>query len=76
MKRFLGSLYLQVLVAVALGALLGFLNPPLGAAMKPLGDGFIKLVIPPELGFGKQGVGSVVPPNAVLFYEFELLGVR
>jgi FKBP-type peptidyl-prolyl cis-trans isomerase len=35
-----------------------------------------KLTIPPELGFGKQGVGSVVPPNAVLFYEFELLGVR
>jgi len=35
-----------------------------------------KLVIPPELGFGKQGVGSVVPPNAVLFYEFELLEVR
>jgi peptidylprolyl isomerase len=35
-----------------------------------------QLIIPPELGFGKQGVGSVVPPNAVLFYEFELLGVR
>jgi peptidylprolyl isomerase len=35
-----------------------------------------KLIIPPELGFGKQGVGSVVPPNAVLFYEFELLEVR
>ena len=35
-----------------------------------------KLVIPPELGFGKQGIGSVVPPNAVLFYEFELLEVR
>ncbi len=35
-----------------------------------------KLVIPSELGFGKQGVGSVVPPNAVLVYEFELLGVR
>ena len=35
-----------------------------------------KLVIPPELGFGKQGVGSVVPPNAVLVYEFELLAVR
>jgi aerobic C4-dicarboxylate transport protein len=44
MKRFLHSLYLQVLVAIALGALLGFLNPSLGAAMKPLGDGFIKLV--------------------------------
>lgn len=35
-----------------------------------------KLVIPPELGFGRQGVGSVVPPNAVLLYEFELLEVR
>jgi FKBP-type peptidyl-prolyl cis-trans isomerase FkpA len=35
-----------------------------------------RLVIPPGLGFGKQGVGSVVPPNAVLYYEFELLGVR
>lgn len=35
-----------------------------------------RLTIPPGLGFGKQGVGSVVPPNAVLFYEFELLGVR
>jgi aerobic C4-dicarboxylate transport protein len=44
MKRLLHSLYLQVLVAIALGALLGFLNPSLGAAMKPLGDGFIKLV--------------------------------
>lgn len=44
MRRFVHSLYLQVLVAVALGALLGFVDPPLGAAMKPLGDGFIKLV--------------------------------
>ena len=35
-----------------------------------------KLTIPPDLGFGKQGVGTVVPPNAVLYYEFELLGVR
>jgi aerobic C4-dicarboxylate transport protein len=44
MKRLVRSLYVQVLVAVALGALLGVLNPALGAAMKPLGDGFIKLV--------------------------------
>jgi FKBP-type peptidyl-prolyl cis-trans isomerase len=35
-----------------------------------------RLVIPPELGFGKKGVGGVVPPDAVLFYEFELLAVR
>jgi aerobic C4-dicarboxylate transport protein len=44
MKKLAHSLYAQVLLGVALGALLGFLNPSLGAAMKPLGDGFIKLV--------------------------------
>src|SRR3954462_16015654 len=44
MKRLIHILYLQVLVAGALGALLGVLDPSLGAAMKPLGDGFIKLV--------------------------------
>jgi aerobic C4-dicarboxylate transport protein len=37
-------LYFQVLVAITLGALLGHFHPELGAAMKPLGDGFIKLV--------------------------------
>jgi FKBP-type peptidyl-prolyl cis-trans isomerase len=35
-----------------------------------------RVVIPPDLGFGKQGVGTVVPPNSVLVYEFELLEVR
>ena len=39
-----GHLYLQVLVAIALGALLGALAPAWGAALKPLGDAFIKLV--------------------------------
>ncbi len=38
------SLYFQVLVAIALGALLGYVDPAKGAAMKPLGDGFIKLI--------------------------------
>lgn len=40
----LRSLYLQVLVAVAVGGLLGHFHPDLGQAMKPLGDGFIKVV--------------------------------
>ncbi len=44
MKSLLRSLYFQVIVAVALGVLLGTLYPQAGAAMKPLGDGFIKLI--------------------------------
>jgi aerobic C4-dicarboxylate transport protein len=38
------NLYVQVLVAVAIGALLGWLQPDLGASLKPLGDAFIALV--------------------------------
>ena len=38
------SLYVQVLLAIALGCALGYLAPQTGAAMKPLGDGFIKLI--------------------------------
>jgi aerobic C4-dicarboxylate transport protein len=38
------SLYVQVLVGIALGILVGWLSPEFGASLKPLGDGFIKLV--------------------------------
>ena len=44
MKTLLRSLYFQVIVAIALGVLLGALYPPAGAAMQPLGDAFIKLI--------------------------------
>lgn len=38
------SLYFQVLTAITLGVLLGHFYPELGAQMKPLGDGFVKLI--------------------------------
>jgi aerobic C4-dicarboxylate transport protein len=44
MKSLYRSLYAQVIVAITLGALLGALNPSVGAAMQPLGEGFIKLI--------------------------------
>jgi len=43
-RPFYKSLYLQVLFAVLLGVLLGNFYPQIGADMKPLGDGFIKLI--------------------------------
>jgi aerobic C4-dicarboxylate transport protein len=44
MKALYRSLYAQVLVAIAVGVLLGYFYPELAAKMKPLGDGFIKLI--------------------------------
>lgn len=80
-KTFYKLLYVQVLLAIAIGVLLGHFYPAAGVSMKPLGDGFIKLIkmiIAPiifcTVVLGIAGMGDMkkvgrVGGKALLYFE-------
>jgi aerobic C4-dicarboxylate transport protein len=82
-QPFYKNLYFQVLVAIAIGITLGYLRPGLAAEMKPLGDGFIKLIkmmIAPiifctvVLGIsGMENMKAVGKTGALAILYFEIL---
>jgi aerobic C4-dicarboxylate transport protein len=77
----LKKLYVQVLIAIALGILLGHFYPSLGVAMKPFSDGFITLIraVVPLIIFATVAVGiakmgdmrrvGVVGLRAIIYFE-------
>jgi aerobic C4-dicarboxylate transport protein len=82
-QPFYKNLYFQVLVAIAIGVILGYLKPGVGAEMKPFGDGFIKLIkmmIAPiifctvVLGIsGMENMKAVGKTGALALLYFEVL---
>jgi aerobic C4-dicarboxylate transport protein len=81
--RFLKHLYVQVLIAIAIGVLVGYVAPDTGVALKPFGDAFIRLVkmiIAPVifctvvLGIsGMENLKSVGRTGALAIFYFEVL---
>jgi FKBP-type peptidyl-prolyl cis-trans isomerase FkpA len=57
---------------VGTGVIQGFSQGTVGMRV----GGLRRVIIPPSLGYGSQGSGTAIPPNATLIFELELLAVQ
>ena len=74
-KKFDSSVDRDEPFAFVLGASQVIAGWDIGVAQMKIGDK-VKLTIPPELAYGRDGYPGAIPPNATLVFEVELLGIN
>ncbi len=74
-KKFDSSVDRDEPFAFVLGAGQVIAGWDIGVAQMKIGDK-VKLTIPPELAYGRDGYPGAIPPNATLLFEVELLGIN